>query len=58
MLWQQKIVQAATVCTQARLIVLATAWSCGMAVSEQWRHTWLIGEVLHCAGLPVCPAAI
>ena len=34
-LWQHKILQAAIVQAQATLIVLVTAWTSGVAVSEQ-----------------------
>ena len=57
-LWQQEVMQAAIARAQARLSVLADAWSSGVGVSEQRQHEPLLGEVLQCAGLPVCSAAV
>ena len=37
----------------ARLIALATAWPGGVAVSQQWQHRFLHGEMLRWAGLSV-----
>ena len=45
-LWQHKLMQAVAAQAQAKLSVLATAWSGGVAVSQQWPHQLLLGEVL------------
>ena len=45
-LWQHKLMQAVIAQAEAKLSALVTAWSGGVAVSQQWPHQLLPGEVL------------
>ena len=45
-LWQHDLMQAVIAQAQAKLSVLATAWSGGVAVSRWWPHQLLLGEIL------------
>ena len=56
-LWQHKIKQAVIAHAQARLNVLATAWSGSLAVRQQWLHQLLLrrssnGQGIQFAQLP------